>query len=108
MDGVLAKQKKSEINKDALKNDIVISDINKSMLEVGRQRAKNKGIQEGLSLMYLLLLLYKVHQKGSDVEQNWSAYNGSLAEINMARIPYNMIRILELYKRWLIFLNKSY
>lgn len=51
----MAKQRKSEINKDSLKNDIVISDINKSMLEVGKQRAKNKGIHEGLFCIFVIL-----------------------------------------------------
>ena len=47
LDGVLSDLHKEEVNENEISNDIVICDINKSMLEVGRRRAHILGIDKG-------------------------------------------------------------
>ena len=47
LDGVLSTLSKKDIDESRISNDIVICDINKSMLEVGRRRAHNLGIDKG-------------------------------------------------------------
>jgi len=49
LDGVLSTLSKKDIDENRISNDIVICDINKSMLEVGRRRAHNLGIDKALS-----------------------------------------------------------
>lgn len=55
LDGVLSKLCKEEINENEISNDIVICDINKSMLEVGRRRAHILGIDKGKLLILVLI-----------------------------------------------------
>ena len=47
LDCVLSTLSKKDIDESRISEDIVICDINKSMLEVGRRRAHNLGIDKG-------------------------------------------------------------
>eukprot|EP00795_Rhopilema_esculentum_P015031 gene15031-6191_t len=49
LDGVLSRLKKEDVDLTSLSKDIVVCDINKSMLEVGRRRAQLLGIEKALS-----------------------------------------------------------
>eukprot|EP00794_Sanderia_malayensis_P014093 gene14093-15565_t len=51
LDGVMMNQSDAMVDVDNLSQDIKICDINKSMLEVGRKRAYNKGINKALSFV---------------------------------------------------------
>ena len=52
LDGVVSKQCQTKIDRKKLSEDIVICDINRSMLEVGKRRAQTLGIDQGKRLPF--------------------------------------------------------
>ena len=70
LDGVLSKLPQEEIEEEKISNDIVICDINKSMLEVGRKRAHRLGIDKGKHFIisdFLLLYFMVIYNCNSSI-----------------------------------------